>query len=53
MPVWVPVECDQETLEPDTIAVAAMALEAALLQLRLVNNDPGSDDGCQKDHRAC
>jgi hypothetical protein len=41
MPTWIPVEREQEILEPDTIAVLAVALEDTLRQLRLANrNDP-------------
>ena len=35
MPTWIPVEREQEILEPDTIAVLAVALEDTLRQLRL------------------
>ena len=41
MPIWVPVEHEQEAFGPDAIAVLAVALEDALRQLRLVDrNDP-------------
>ena len=43
MPIWVPVEHEQEAFGPDAIAVLAVALEDALRQLRLVDrNDPAA-----------
>ena len=41
MPIWVPVEHEQEAFGPDAIAMLGVALEDALRQLRLVDrNDP-------------